>query len=194
MLHCRYSRQTDTKHCIHIAEVIGSVLQQILFQPDFVFITIWLTKDSFTSSSLFLSSPHHKTANALSLWLFPTITMFQKCTLLGRWDFQSILGYLAFRPCRLQQSYKPPTSSWTPSASPQLLQDSVVCVYISLCVHIQYKVSSTVDHVNIYHTHISTLIQCTNNHNRIRSFVTLKISLAFLPILRASNWGVKCQH
>lgn len=129
---------SGTKYCVHIGEVIGSVLQYISFHQDFVYITIWLTKHPSSSSSPLLSSPHHEIANALFLLLFPTITTCQTCTLPGRQAFPKHSGLFSLWSLSAtlpEQSNMPPTSSWNPSASPQLLRNNAAYVHVSVRAH-----------------------------------------------------------
>lgn len=127
------------------------------FIPPRLCITIRVTEHSSSPSSLSLSflNPILKQPHTSYLILFPQFTTFRICTLLSCQAFSKNSG--VFRLSCLsatlpEQFVIPPTSSWIQSASPQLLRNNALRT-VCLCVHIHcgLSVSSTVDHMNIYH-------------------------------------------
>lgn len=109
---------------------------------------------SFFSLPLF-PQPYLETTTHVLFDFVPTITTFRICTLLSCQAFSKNSG--VFRLSCLsatlpEQFVIPPTSSWIQSASPQLLRNNALRT-VCLCVHIHcgLSVSSTVDHMNIYH-------------------------------------------
>lgn len=142
----------------------GTVQQYISFHWDFV-LTISLTKHSFFFP---FSSLHHETANALfSFYFFPQLPRSRKS------PSSDVKHSGAFSPllCLSNSKYLLQAAGFH-LPQPQLLWNNAVWSYehLSRC-------------------HIPTLIQCTNNHNGIGSFVTRKISRPFLPTIGSYNLG-----